>query len=62
MVAPTSFGLADGETSPAKSVGRDSRAKVAAIDRTLVQLVPATRNACDQVTCLLKDRLWKAAQ
>jgi energy-coupling factor transporter ATP-binding protein EcfA2 len=39
-------------------------AKVAPIDRSLIQLVyvPASRNAFDQVTSLLKGRLWKAAQ
>lgn len=38
-------------------------AKVAPIDRSLIQLVyvPASRNAFDQVTSLLKGRLWKAA-
>ncbi|WDF73047.1 ATP-dependent nuclease [Novosphingobium sp. KACC 22771] len=42
----------------------DSCAKVAAIDRSLIQLiyVPAMRNAFDQVTGLLKGRLWQAAQ
>lgn len=38
--------------------------RVAPIDRSLVQLiyVPASRNAFDQVTSLLKGRMWKAAQ
>lgn len=38
-------------------------AKVAPMDRSLIQLlyVPASRNAFDQVTSLLKGRLWKAA-
>lgn len=37
--------------------------KVAPIDRSLIQLiyVPASRNAFDQVTSLLKGRMWKAA-
>lgn len=41
----------------------DACAKVAPIDRSLIQLVylPASRNAFDQVTSLLKGRLWKAA-
>jgi putative ATP-dependent endonuclease of OLD family len=36
---------------------------VAALERSLVQLVyvPANRNASDQVTALLKGRLWRAA-
>lgn len=42
----------------------DQCSRVAAIDRSLIQLiyVPASRNAFDQVTSLLKGRLWKAAQ
>jgi predicted ATP-binding protein involved in virulence len=41
----------------------DTCAKVAPVDRSLIQLVyvPASRNAFDQVTSLLKGRLWKAA-
>jgi predicted ATPase len=41
----------------------DECAKVAPMDRSLIQLlyVPASRNAFDQVTNLLKGRLWKAA-
>lgn len=37
--------------------------KIAPFDRSLIQLVyvPASRNAFDQVTSLLKGRLWKAA-
>jgi putative ATP-dependent endonuclease of OLD family len=39
-------------------------AKVQAVERNFVQLVyvPASRNAYDQVTNLLKGRLWKAAR
>lgn len=42
----------------------DECAKVQAVDRALVQLiyVPASRNASDQVTNLLKSRLWRAAE
>jgi predicted ATPase len=42
----------------------DQCTRVAAIDRSLIQLiyVPASRNAFDQVTSLLKGRLWKAAK
>ena len=42
----------------------DACTKVAPVDRSLIQLVyvPASRNAFDQVTSLLKGRLWKAAQ
>nr|WP_153444988.1 AAA family ATPase [Sinorhizobium meliloti] len=38
--------------------------RVQAVERNFIQLVyvPATRNAFDQVTSLLKGRLWKAAQ
>lgn len=38
--------------------------RVSAIERSFVQLVyvPASRNAADQVTSLLKGRLWRAAQ
>lgn len=41
----------------------DACAKVAPVDRSLIQFVyvPASRNAFDQVTSLLKGRLWKAA-
>lgn len=37
--------------------------KVQVVERSLIQLiyVPASRNAADQVTSLLKGRLWKAA-
>lgn len=42
----------------------DDCKKVQPTDRALVQLVyvPATRNASDQVTNLLKGRLWRAAR
>ena len=38
--------------------------KVAALERSFIQLVyvPANRNAFDQVTALLKGRLWRAAR
>ncbi|GJE19504.1 ATP-dependent nuclease [Methylobacterium marchantiae] len=38
--------------------------RVAALERSLIQLVyvPANRNAFDQVTSLLKGRLWRAAR
>lgn len=51
---------------PALNDGFDWEAcsKVTGADRSLIQLVyvPATRNAFDQVTNLLKGRLWRAAQ
>ncbi|MBG0511063.1 AAA family ATPase [Agrobacterium sp. MOPV5] len=42
----------------------DESPRVQAAERNFIQLVyvPATRNAFDQVTSLLKGRLWKAAQ
>ena len=41
----------------------DECRKVQAVERGLIQLVyvPASRNASDQVTALLKGRLWRAA-
>lgn len=42
----------------------ESCARVSAVERNFVQLiyVPASRNASDQVTNLLKGRLWRAAR
>lgn len=42
----------------------DKCKRVQAIERSSIQLVylPATRNAAEQVTALLKGRLWRAAQ
>lgn len=64
----TPDGAVEEETRWIQTLGTDYQwekcNKVAAIERASIQLVyvPATRNVADQVTNLLKGRLWRAAK